>query len=182
MPVVPRGWRRARPSALAHGLLVAAAVAGGGSPALASGVDGAGRIVVVPLAFSGPDRESVITLNNPGPAPLKIATLYVGMDATPLAGSHACLDQSLPPTGSLPINVRDLCGLPAMPDAENIGYLQMTASGDGASTFFASSVVLSAGGEETSAIAGEPMGAYTPGWPNSYVLGLRTEEFGQPGV
>ena len=70
MSVVPVGWRRAGRSAIAHGLVLSAVLGAGSSGARASGVDGAGRIVVVPLVFSGPDRESLITMTNPGPEPL----------------------------------------------------------------------------------------------------------------
>lgn len=53
----------------------------------ATGVDGAGRIVIVPLVVSLADRQSEITITNAGPGGLLIHSLYVGAEGTPLAAS-----------------------------------------------------------------------------------------------
>src|SRR6187402_1023700 len=66
-------------------ILLAAALLSGGRWTTATGVDGAGRIVVVPLVMSDAHRESVLTLTNAGPEPLTIDALYVGATGTPLA-------------------------------------------------------------------------------------------------
>jgi len=174
MSVVPSGRRRARRRALAHGLLIAATLAGGGSLAHASGVDGAGRIVVVPLVFNGPDRQSRITLTNGGTEPLTLQTRYVGADGTPHPGLLACNGVSLAPLEAKTFSLSAVCNLPP-PDVEDLGYLEFQSSGDSRLTFFATSVVWTNASQETSSIVGEPIGAFTPGWPNSYVLGLRTE-------
>ena len=99
-------------------ILLAAALLSGGRWTTATGVDGAGRIVVVPLVMSDAHRESVLTLTNAGPEPLTIDALYVGATGTPLAGPHACKEQGLAPDGSTTVRLRDLCpDLSPKPDA-----------------------------------------------------------------
>jgi hypothetical protein len=170
--------RRFGRSAIARGLVLAGALAAGPF-AHASGVDGAGRIVVVPLVFNGRDRQSMITLTNGGGEPITLATRYVGADQTPHAGLNPCDPVHLAPVESVTISLSKVCNLPP-PDIEDFGYLEFQSSGDSRITFFATSIVWSNGSQETSSIIGEPIGAFTPGWPNSYVLGLRTEGPGSP--
>jgi hypothetical protein len=170
---VPDGPMRARRAPAVRAVLALAALLTAAPWAAASGVDGAGRIVVVPLVFSGPGRESMITITNPTPVPITIQSTYVGVDGTPKAGSNTCLDQGVPGNSTLKISLTDLCGF-TTPDVENRGYVQMISVGGDARPFFATSVVLTSGGAETSVVPGQPMGAYTPA-ARAFALGLRTE-------
>jgi hypothetical protein len=158
--------------AVIYVLLAAAATLAGAVGSMASGVDGAGRIVVIPLVVNGPERHSVITLTNAGAEPMRIGVLYVGADGTPAVGSRTCQDQSLAASGSLTLSLPDLCGLPSKPDAEDFGYLEMTSTGDSRLTFFATSRVETTSGV-ISAIPGQPIGAFGPA-SKLRVIGLRT--------
>ena len=143
-------------------ILLAAALLSGGRWTTATGVDGAGRIVVVPLVMSDAHRESVLTLTNAGPEPLTIDALYVGATGTPLAGPHACKEQGLAPDGSTTVRLRDLCpDLSPKPDAEDFGYLELSSRGDSRLTFFATSTV-ETDFDRSFGIGGEPIGAFGP--------------------
>ena len=147
----------------------------GPRPALeASGVDGAGRLMVIPLAFTGQPRESVVTLTNPNATSIEVASWYVGAEGTPSAasvrGSIECVVQSVPGHGSVTLLLRQLCPDAAMPDRENFGYVWLVSQADGRANFFATTVVEAPG--VGSAIAGQPVGAFDPGFATATVAGL----------
>ena len=154
-----------------------------GPRAGASGVDGAGNIVVVPLVVSGPSGESVVTMTNAGPESLEISSTYVGAEGTPNAASRVgeitCRNQTLPPWGSVTLSLRDLCGLPEPnADSADFGYLDMTSRGDASTTFFAVSEVRTRA--ESFGIDGVPAGAFDPGFaPGLRVRGLRAPGSGE---
>src|SRR3954470_18940757 len=112
MSVVPVGSARSARGAAARVLMLWAALFGAGSWAGASGVDGAGRIVVVPLVFNGQDRQSMITLTNGGPEPITLETRYVGADQTPHPGLSACDPVKLAPVESVTVSLSKVCNLP----------------------------------------------------------------------
>ena len=53
----------------------------------ATGVDGAGRILIVPVVVSSPTRESVITITNAGTEDLRLRGTFVGAEGTTTAAS-----------------------------------------------------------------------------------------------
>jgi hypothetical protein len=172
---VPANSKGAPPRAAARVVLLLAAFLGAGAAASAASVDGAGRIMVVPLVFSGTDRTTVINMSNPGAQPLTITSQYVGAQGTPLVGPHSCLDQRIGPGRSLALDLDAMCAFPPRGDVDNVGYLEMTASADSRFTFMANAVILTNSNGETSAIPAQPIGAYTPAFSEAFVLGLRTE-------
>ena len=151
--------------------------------AAATGVDGAGRLMVVPLAFTGYPRESVVTLTNPNSASIKVASWYVGAEGTPNAasakGAIQCVEQPVPAHGSVTLLLRELCPDAYSPDRENLGYVWLVSQADGRANFFATTAVEAPG--VSSGIAGQPVGAFDPGFataasPGLEVGGLRTRK------
>jgi hypothetical protein len=148
-----------------------------GERARASGVDGAGRIMIVPWVVTGEARESQITLTNAGHEDLLVDGIYVGMEGTPKAGVRACPQRLVPREGSLTLPLRILCP-GAYSDGENQGYVELTsAAPDVQGNFFATSAVETNRATSFS-VAGQPVGAYDPGFsglaPGLEVAGLRT--------
>jgi hypothetical protein len=147
----------------------------------ATGVDGAGRVVIVPLVVSLSDRQSEITITNAGPGGILIHSVYVGAEGTMLAASTngviTCVDQEVPPQGSVSVLLSDLCPDVPMPnlDGNNFGYLELTSDDKGdPPLFYASSTVDN--GSESFGIAGQPAGAFDPASTTGLrVLGLRTD-------
>jgi hypothetical protein len=147
----------------------------------ATGVDGAGRIVIVPLVVSLADRQSEITITNAGPGGLLIHSLYVGAEGTPLAASMGgvitCLDQVVPPRGSVSVLLSDLCPLVAPPNLDtppNFGYVELTSDDRGDPPLFHASSTVD-DGSESFGIAGQPAGAFDSATSGLRVLGLRTD-------
>jgi hypothetical protein len=140
----------------------------------ASGVDGAGRLMVLPLAFTGRPRESVVTLTNPNSASIKVASWYVGAEGTPNAasarGTIECAVQSVPAHGSVTLLLRELCPDASMPDRENFGYVWLVSQADGRANFFVTTVVEAP--SVGSGIAGQPVGAFDPGFATATSAGL----------
>jgi hypothetical protein len=168
--------RRWADAVLWGGWALAAAV-----PAAASGVDGAGRIVIVPLVVTGDRRESLVTLTNTGSELVKVTGLYVGVEGTPRAASIVgplpCGPREIPPDGSLTLPLRDLCPDAHTPDSENMGYVELVSDADARANFFATSVTDTL--RATSfGVLGQPVGAYDPGRVGATsvmeVAGLRT--------
>lgn len=180
--------------ARAAGVLLLTALALSRAPAVrANGVDGAGRIVVIPLVTDGQRRWSLVTLTNPGPHPIRIEGLYVGAEGTPFAASKVgvwpCQDTELRPDSSVTLRLAALCNLPP-PDIDNVGYLELTAFGDSQFTFLATSAVEN-DRLQTFSVAGQPAGAFDPSaflsWfglplPGLAVAGLRSPAAPLPGV
>lgn len=149
--------------------------------ARAAGVDGAGRVVVVPLVVTSEQRESLVTLVNTGSERVRVTGLYVGMEGTMRAasvmGPIACDPQEIPPEGSLAMELRDLCPNVRTTDGEQMGYLELESDADAHANFFATSAV----NTKTSAtfgVAGYPVGAFDTarlGVTDQFqVAGLRT--------
>ncbi len=176
-----------------RGALVAGVLAltlGGGAatpPLEAASLDGAGRIVILPYAVSGTDRESTVYLTNPSTRFLRIDSQYVGAEGTPLAsskvGPRICLEQDLAPGETRQVSISILCGL-ATPDVENFGYLEMaTHGGFDAAPFFVTSVVNTLNGDQFG-VEGFPAGSFDPGYNpvfrtrTSRVIGLEGEVVG----
>src|SRR5688500_6794493 len=92
-------------------LLAAAAGTAIVPPAAANGVDGAGRIVIVPLVMKAPGIESLVTATNTGPQRLVISsTLYPADGTAPTGTVIPCSDFDLEPWGSRSTRLEDLCG------------------------------------------------------------------------
>src|SRR5688572_22440392 len=109
-------------------------------PAAAAGVDGAGRIVIVPLVVTGDVRESLVTLTNTGSEFVRVTGLYVGVEGTTRAASIAgpipCDPQEIPRDGSLTLPLRTLCPGAHTFDGENMGYLELQSDADARGNFF----------------------------------------------
>lgn len=180
--------------ARAAGVLLLTVLALSRAPTLrANGVDGAGRIVVIPLVTDGLKRWSLVTLTNPGRETIRIEGLYVGAEGTPLAASRVgvwpCQDTVLRPDSSVTLRLAVLCNLPP-PDIDNLGYLELTAFGDSQFTLLATSAVEN-NLHQTFSVAGQPAGAFDPSaflsWfgtplPGLAVTGLRSPAAPPPGV
>jgi hypothetical protein len=142
--------------------------------ARASGVDGAGREVVLPLAFTGSPRESIVTLTNPNPHPLSVTARYFGAEGTPnavsVAGSKECTPQAVPLRGSVTLLLRELCPKAFSPDAENFGFVVLHSDADGLASLFVTSTIEFAG--ISTAIVAEPLGDHDPGFAGQDTLGL----------
>jgi hypothetical protein len=170
-----RGRRWAEAVALAV-LSLAPAV-----PAAAAGVDGAGRIVVVPLVVTSERRESLLTMTNTGAERIHVTGLYVGLEGTSRAASIAgplpCDPQEIPPEGSLSIELRDFCPGVHTFDGEQMGYLEIVSDADAHGNFFATSAV-DTKVPTTFGVAGHPVGAFDTGLVGVtsalQVAGLRT--------
>lgn len=139
----------------------------------ASGVDGAGHVLVVPLVFAGLERSSLVTITNAGPEGTRVRGTYVGAEGTPLAASQvgplACPEQALGPDESRTLPLQDLCPDVRTMDVENFGYLELTSRGDTRFTFFATSTAQTI--RSTSfAVPGQPVGAFDPGLPPAVPL------------
>jgi hypothetical protein len=150
-------------------------------PAAASGVDGAGRIVIVPLVVTGDRRESLVTMTNTGSEVVRVTGLYVGVEGTlraaSIVGALPCEPREIPPDGSLTLPLRDLCRDAYTPDSENMGYLELVSDADARANFFATSVTDTL--RATSfGVPGQPVGAHDPGRVGATagmeVAGLRT--------
>lgn len=135
----------------------------------ASGVDGAARIVVVPLVMVSPQRESLVTLTNAGPEPFEVQGLYVGADGTPARGEHACIALPLPAGASRTVPLSVLCPEVRGTDAEDFGYVEFVSRGDAHLSFSATSWVETDKGR-TFAIDGVPVGAFDPSQDNDAAL------------
>lgn len=150
-------------------------------PAVAAGVDGAGRIVIVPLVVTGDERESLVTLTNAGSEFVRVSGIYVGVEGTvraaSIAGPIPCDPQEIPRDGSVTLPLRTLCPGAHSFDSENMGYLELVSDADAHGNFFATSVTDTK--HATSfGVLGQPVGAYDPGLVGVTealeVAGLRT--------
>ncbi len=136
-----------------------------GPEARASSLDGAGRIVVLPYAVSGLVRESTIYVTNPSLREIRVFSMYVGAEGTPLAASaHGltpCKEIQVRPGETSVIPLRTLCGL-GTPDVENFGYVQFaTYFGFDGAPFLVSSTI-DAGSSSLFGVEGVPAGAIEP--------------------
>lgn len=150
-------------------------------PAAAAGVDGAARIVIVPLVVTGEQRESFVTMTNTGTEFVRVTGLYVGVEGTARAASVVgpipCDPQEIPREGSVTVALRALCPGAHTFDGENMGYLELVSDADAHANFFATSVTDTL--RRTSfGVPGQPVGAYDPGLVGATqgleVAGLRT--------
>ena len=150
-------------------------------PAAAAGVDGAGRIVIVPLVVTGDQRESLVTLTNAGTEFVRVSGIYVGVEGTTRAASIVgpipCDPQEIPREGSVTLPLRTLCPGAHSFDSENMGYLELVSDADARANFFATSVT-DTKYATSFGVAGQPVGAYDPGRIGATegleVAGLRT--------
>ena len=142
----------------------------------ASGVDGAGRFMVIPLAYAGQPRESIVTLTNPNPEPVLVRSWYVGAEGTPKAASKElnglpeCAAQQVLAKGSVSLRLRDLCPFLDMQDQQNFGYVWLVSDADASENVFVTTTVDAPG--VSSGIAGQPVGAYDPGFAPIASAGL----------
>jgi hypothetical protein len=161
------------------------------APSRAASLDGAGRIVILPYAVSGRDRESMIYLTNPSSRYLRIGGLYVGADGTPLAASKVgivyCAQVGVGPGETYRAAVSAICPL-GTPDVENLGYVEfITYGGNDAAPFFVTSVVNTLGGSQFG-VDGVPAGAFDSGVNSLFrtqtlrVIGLAGEVVGSSPV
>jgi hypothetical protein len=154
-------WVRSSGVALAGAGL--AVVLLGAEQASASGVDGAGNVLVVPLVFAGSERTSVVTLRNAGPEVIEVRATYVGAGGTVKAangvGPIECERQTLRGDQSLSLSLADWCG---MRDGQNFGYLKLESSGDSRINFTATSTTRTRQGAAF-VVPGQPVGAFDPG-------------------
>ncbi|HXU32289.1 MAG TPA: hypothetical protein VN851_17115 [Thermoanaerobaculia bacterium] len=162
-------------------LLAVGLLTGSLSPARATSLDGAGRIVIVPYVVSGLDRESMIYFTNPSSLAIRIFGSYVGADGTPMAASavgvRICGSVSLRAFEARQVLLSQLCPL-GTPDIENFGYLELSVFGGfDTNPFFASGVVSTRSGDRFT-VEGVPVGALDPGTVSPFrrstlrVLGL----------
>ncbi len=164
------GWC---PATAAVAAMAVAAVTGGwsGGEARAASLDGAGRIVILPFAVSGLQRESTIYVTNPSPRPITVHALYVGAEGTPFAASVNgvvfCGDTRLSPGESIGQKLSSLCPI-STPDVENIGYLEfITYGGFDSAPFEVTSLVDvnpqgGPGGQGHFGVDGVPSAAFDP--------------------
>jgi hypothetical protein len=113
-------------------------------------VDGAGRRLVIPLAFTGSPRESIITFTNPNPVPLTVTASYTGAEGTPKAastvpGDIACEPQQVDANGTVTVLLRNLCPDAFSPDTENFGFVVLASATDGNPNLFVTTTVESFG-------------------------------------
>ena len=165
-------------------LLAAGILPGAARPARATSLDGAGRIVILPYAVSGLERESTLYLTNPGTLQIKVYAKYIGADGTPYAASSVgvqiCGVTSLRPGESQQRSLSQLCPL-GTPDIENFGFLELsTFGGFDTNPFFVTSIVNTKNGDRFG-VEGVPVGALDPGATGPFrqntlrVLGLEGE-------
>jgi len=146
----------------------------------ATGVDGAGRILIVPVVVSSPTRESVITITNAGTEALVMRGTFVGAEGTQTAASVVgpipCLKPVVPPDGSLTLPLQDLCPGVRV-DGESLGYLELISSADAHMNFFVTTVIETRSSTH-SAVAGQPIGAFDTATPAAglEVAALRTRK------
>jgi hypothetical protein len=150
--------------------------------ARASGVDGAGETVVVPLAFTGNLRESTFTITNPNPEAVRVTSTYVGAEGTrnaaSIRGPLACDQQTVPGRGSVTLLLRTLCPDAFDADVENLGYVTVSVDlppvgppAEPVRPVFVSTIVSALG--VSTGIEGEPMGDHDPGFAAPSTLGLQ---------
>jgi hypothetical protein len=145
--------------------------------ARATGLDGAGQRMIVPLVFTGGDRESTVTLANPHVQPASLSIVYVGAEGTRHAasvdGEIGCPDLTVPARHSVSRRLRDLCPGIHEADLENFGYLVVTVRIDppAVGRLFVESVVDGRAGI-ASGITGQPVGAYNAAPASPATLGL----------
>lgn len=167
--------RAARAAALGLLALLAAGAA------RASGVDGAGETVVVPLAFTGSPRESTFTITNPNPETVHVQSTYVGaegtLNAASVRGPIGCVDQPVPGRGSVTLLLRTLCPAAFTADGENFGYVAVSVDvplpsypSEPIRPVFVSTIVSATG--ISTGIDGQPMGDHDPGFPPQSTFGL----------
>jgi hypothetical protein len=166
-----QNWFRGQAWRLATAAMAVTAVWASGE-ARAASLDGAGRIVVLPWAVSGLERESTIYVTNPSQRPITVHALYVGAEGTPSAASVNgvifCGDTRLDPGQSVGRRVSDLCPI-STPDVENVGYLEfITYGGFDSAPFEVTSLVDvslqgGAGGQGHFGVDGVPTAAFDPG-------------------
>jgi hypothetical protein len=141
--------------------------------ARASGVDGAGRRVVIPLAFMGGPRESIITITNPNPVPLTVRSTYFGAEDTAKAASTSgkidCRPQTVPANGSATVLLKNLC-LDDPPVEENFGYVVLVVDMDTEPNMFVTTTVESMG--VSTGIDAQPWADHDPGFAPQATLGL----------
>ena len=135
-------------------------------PAAAAGVDGAGRVVIIPLVVTGEERESKITLTNTGSEFVRVTGLYVGVEGTPRAASVAmpipCDPQLIPREGSLTLKLRDLCPGRAHPRRREHG-LPGARLGRGRASELLRDERDGLQQGTSFGVVGQPIGAYDPG-------------------
>jgi hypothetical protein len=137
--------------------------------AQAASLDGAGRIVILPYAVSGQQRESTIYVTNPSTKPLTVHALYVGAEGTPFAastqpapGAVICADTRLDPGESIATTLSSLCPI-STPDVENMGYLEFTTYGGFDAAPFEVSSLVDVNGFGHFGVEGVPTSAFDPG-------------------
>ena len=146
--------------------------------ARATGVDGAGRTVIVPVVVSSDTRESVVTITNAGTEALVMRGTFVGAEGTTTAASVVgpipCLKPVVPPEGSLTLPLRDLCPGVRV-DGESLGYLELISSADAHLNYFVTTDIETRSSTH-SAVAGQPIGAFDTADPAAglEVAALRT--------
>jgi hypothetical protein len=132
-------------------------------PVAASGVDGAGNVVVIPLVHEGTARRSMVTVRNVGPEPIAVRATYVGAEDTLRAASRVgpvdCGERDLAPHQSATLRLADWCGAV---DGEQVGYLKLVSRGDTRFNFVAGATTLTDQGAAF-AVPGQPVGAFDPG-------------------
>jgi hypothetical protein len=157
--------RRRLAAALRRVALIACALSATGGVQAAS-LDGAGRIVILPFAVSGPQRESTIYITNPSDKRLTAHALYVGAEGTPFASSQGgvvfCTSTPLDPGQSVATTLSSLCPI-STADVENMGYVRFIVFGGfDAAPIEVSSLVDVRGGAHF-AVDAVPTAAFDPG-------------------
>lgn len=155
--------------ALLRGLTLVAAVLGATAVARAASLDGAGRIVILPFAVSGLERESIIYVTNPSARPLTVHALYVGAEGTPFAASTQpppggvfCADTQVGPGESVASSLSSLCPI-STPDVENMGYVEFIVYGGFDAEPFEVSSLVDVQGAGHFGVEGVPTAAFDPG-------------------
>lgn len=149
----------------------------------ATGVDGAGRIVIVPVVVRSDTRESVVTITNAGTEDLRMRGTFVGAEGTTTAASVVqpipCVQPVVPAAGSLTLPLGDLCPGVRV-DGESLGYLELISSADAHLNFFVTTDIETRSSTH-SAVAGQPIGAFDTAAPAAglEIAALRTRKAGE---
>jgi hypothetical protein len=150
-------------------LAMALLVAAGGEVARAASLDGAGRMVVLPFAVSGPQRETTVYITNPSPRPITVHALYVGAEGTPFeaskqpgTGAVFCDSTRLEAGESQGRRLSSLCPI-STPDVENLGYLEFITYGSWDSAPFEVTSLVDVVAAGHFGVDGVPTAAFDPG-------------------